>query len=79
MIVVRGVLYHDCHYYDYHGLIMTGRIENYVSPACARQKPHAGLVPFIMAGDPDMETTAALLEALPKAGADIIEIGMPFS
>lgn len=39
----------------------------------------AGLVTFIMAGDPGIEASQAILNALPKAGADIIEIGMPFS
>jgi tryptophan synthase alpha chain len=39
----------------------------------------AGFVPFITAGDPDFETSRAILEALPGAGADVIELGMPFS
>ncbi len=39
----------------------------------------AGLIPFIMGGDPDMQTCGAILKALPQAGADVIEIGMPFS
>lgn len=39
----------------------------------------AGLVTFVTAGDPDLETSYAILEGLPKAGADIIELGMPFS
>ena len=39
----------------------------------------AAFVPFITAGDPDMETSFAILEKLPEAGADIIELGMPFS
>ncbi|HSK41126.1 MAG TPA: tryptophan synthase subunit alpha [Arenibaculum sp.] len=39
----------------------------------------AGLVAFITAGDPDHETCRALLEGLPAAGADVIELGMPFS
>jgi tryptophan synthase alpha chain len=39
----------------------------------------AGLVAFITAGDPDYETSLAILKALPDAGADIIELGMPFS
>jgi tryptophan synthase alpha chain len=38
-----------------------------------------GLVTFITAGDPDPETSLALLQGLPKAGADIIELGMPFT
>jgi tryptophan synthase alpha chain len=36
-------------------------------------------VPFITAGDPDMGTSLALLEKLPAAGADVIELGIPFS
>ncbi|MEO1657969.1 MAG: tryptophan synthase subunit alpha [Pseudomonadota bacterium] len=36
-------------------------------------------VPFIMAGDPDLATSEKLLHALPEAGADIIEIGFPFT
>ena len=39
----------------------------------------AGLVTFITAGDPDLETGLEILKALPDAGADIIELGMPFS
>ncbi|MDZ4841773.1 MAG: tryptophan synthase subunit alpha [Hyphomicrobium aestuarii] len=37
------------------------------------------LVTFITAGDPDLETSAKILAGLPAAGADVIEIGMPFS
>ena len=36
-------------------------------------------IPFITAGDPDLSTFAELLAGLPKAGCDLIEIGMPFS
>jgi len=39
----------------------------------------AGLVTFITAGDPDLETSQQLMNRLPSAGADIIELGMPFS
>ena len=39
----------------------------------------AGLATFTMMGDPDIETSFAILEALPGAGADIIEIGSPFT
>lgn len=38
-----------------------------------------GLVTFVTAGDPDPETFAAILKGLPGAGADVIELGMPFS
>ena len=39
----------------------------------------AGLVTFLMAGDPDHDTSLAIAKALPKAGADVIELGMPFT
>jgi len=39
----------------------------------------AAFVPFITAGDPDLEISQAILNALPGAGADLIELGMPFS
>lgn len=39
----------------------------------------AGLVTFVMAGDPDYETSLKIAQALPKAGADLIELGMPFT
>src|ERR1700752_1282144 len=38
-----------------------------------------GFIPFITAGDPDLETTELLLVELAAAGADIIELGVPFS
>ncbi len=44
-----------------------------------RKMGRPALVTFITAGDPDMETGQAVLNALPGAGADVIEIGMPFS
>jgi tryptophan synthase alpha chain len=39
----------------------------------------AALVTFVTAGDPDLATSTALLKALPAAGADVIELGMPFT
>ena len=44
----------------------------------ARQGRSA-FVTFVMAGDPDAKTSLEILKALPKAGADVIEIGMPFT
>ena len=44
-----------------------------------KKEGRAAFIPFISAGDPDMETSQAILEALPGCGADIIELGMPFS
>ncbi len=43
------------------------------------QQGRAGLVTFTMAGDPDAKTALAILKALPQAGADVIELGMPFT
>ena len=47
--------------------------------AALKREGRAGLVAFVMAGDPDPETSAAILKALPQAGADVIEVGMPFT
>ncbi len=47
--------------------------------ARARAENRAALIVFITAGDPDMETTAELVPELVRAGADIIELGMPHS
>jgi tryptophan synthase alpha chain len=56
---------------------MTTRIEQRF--AALKQEGRAALVTFIMAGDPDGETSLAIAQALPKAGADLIELGMPFT
>ncbi len=47
--------------------------------AALKEQGRSGLVTFVMGGDPDFETSARILEALPGAGADVIEIGMPFT
>lgn len=47
--------------------------------AKTRDENRPAFVTFVMAGDPDPETFDALLAGLPAAGADIIELGMPFS
>ena len=44
-----------------------------------REKGEKALIPFLTAGDPDLETTEALVLAMAAAGADIIELGVPFS
>lgn len=44
-----------------------------------RRIDRAAFIPFITAGDPDVETSFAILEKLPAAGADLIELGVPFS
>ncbi len=47
--------------------------------AALRAERRAGLVAYLTAGDPDFDTSARLFGGLPAAGADLIEIGMPFS
>jgi tryptophan synthase alpha chain len=47
--------------------------------AALKDEGRAALVTFIMAGDPDYDTSLALARALPSAGADVIELGMPFT
>jgi tryptophan synthase alpha chain len=56
---------------------MTTRIDRRFADLAAAGR--AGLVTFVMAGDPDIPTSLALLKALPQAGADVIEVGMPFT
>lgn len=47
--------------------------------AALRAEGRGGLITFTTAGDPDLGTSMAILRGLPKAGADIIELGIPFS
>jgi tryptophan synthase alpha chain len=56
---------------------MTTRIEKRF--AALKDEGRAALMTFTMAGDPDTETSLAVVKALPQAGADLIEIGMPFT
>ena len=44
-----------------------------------KQENRAALVTFVTAGDPDYATSLAILKGLPEAGADVIELGMPFT
>src|SRR5262245_58547181 len=44
-----------------------------------KREARAGLVTFVTAGDPDYDTSLAILKAMPQSGADLIELGMPFS
>ena len=53
------------------------RIEKRFADCKAAGRP--ALVTYVMAGDPDLATSQAIMEALPQAGSDIIEFGMPFS
>lgn len=47
--------------------------------AALKAEGRAGFVTYMMAGDPDPETALAILSGLPAAGADLIEVGFPFS
>ena len=56
---------------------MTTRIDTRFAEL--KQEGRAAFVTFVMCGDPDLATSLEIIKALPKAGADIIEIGMPFT
>lgn len=56
---------------------MTARMDKRFADLAAEGRP--ALVTYFMGGDPDFETSLAIMKALPSAGADIIELGMPFS
>lgn len=47
--------------------------------AALRAEGRAGLVTFVTAGDPDYDTSLKIVRGLPRAGADVIELGMPFT
>src|SRR3954466_7531541 len=56
---------------------MTARLD--ARFARCRAENRAALVTYVMAGDPDPDTSLAILRALPQAGADIVEFGLPFT
>ncbi|MBB5576876.1 MULTISPECIES: tryptophan synthase subunit alpha [Rhizobium] len=56
---------------------MTARMDKRFAALKAEGRP--ALVTYFMGGDPDYETSLGIMKALPKAGADVIELGMPFS
>ncbi|MGQ2907788.1 MAG: tryptophan synthase subunit alpha [Aliihoeflea sp.] len=56
---------------------MTTRIDRRMADLKAEGRP--ALVTYFMGGDPDYDTSLSIMKALPKAGSDIIELGMPFS
>ncbi|MCX8999477.1 tryptophan synthase subunit alpha [Rhizobiaceae bacterium BDR2-2] len=56
---------------------MTARMEKRFAALKAENRP--ALVTYFMGGDPDYETSLSVMKALPQAGADVIELGMPFS
>ncbi|MFC3073904.1 tryptophan synthase subunit alpha [Shinella pollutisoli] len=56
---------------------MTARMDKRFADLAAQGRP--ALVTYFMAGDPDYASSLEIMTALPKAGADVIELGMPFS
>ena len=56
---------------------MTTRIDRRMARLKTEGRP--ALVTYFMGGDPDYETSLSIMKALPRAGSDIIELGMPFS
>ena len=61
-----------------HGALdMTTRIDRRMAALKSEGRP--ALVTYFMAGDPDYATSLSIMKALPGAGSDIIELGMPFS
>lgn len=56
---------------------MTARMEQRFADVAAEGRPV--LVTYFMGGDPDFDTSLAIMKALRQAGADIIELGVPFS
>ncbi|HVK90102.1 MAG TPA: tryptophan synthase subunit alpha [Mycoplana sp.] len=56
---------------------MTARMDRRFAELAAEGRP--ALVTYFMGGDPDYASSLAIMKALPKAGADVIELGMPFS
>src|ERR1700682_711685 len=56
---------------------MTSRIDQAFARLRAERRP--GLVTFTTAGDPDLPRSAMILQALDRAGADVLEVGVPFS
>ena len=47
--------------------------------AALKEEGRAALVTFVSAGDPDYDTSLKIIQGLPKAGSDMIEMGMPFT
>ena len=56
---------------------MSNRIEQAFARAKAEQR--GALMPYITAGDPGLEQTLAILQALERSGADLVELGIPYS
>ena len=68
-------------FYCYNAVAFLNLMTNRINETFKRLKDEnrGGFIPFIMAGDPDLETTGKLILELEKIGANIIELGVPFS
>src|SRR5690625_2084543 len=58
---------------------MNSQSNQRINQVFQRLQGRAALIPYVTAGDPDPATTVTLMQALVAAGADIIELGVPFS
>ena len=58
---------------------MTGAARIERALASARERGRLGFIPFLVAGDPDLASTARLAGVLSRAGADVLELGVPYS
>lgn len=56
---------------------MTTRIDTRFAEL--KKAGRSAFVTYVMAGDPDLTTSLNIVKALPKAGADVIELGIPFT
>ena len=63
--------------FDVANLLLKNRIDNCFAQLCAAK--HKGFIPYICAGDPNLKRTVDLALALERAGADLLELGLPFS
>src|SRR5579875_1546575 len=59
-------------------MMVAGAPELVARFAHARERGRCAFIPYVMAGDPDRETTAAIIAALRDCGADVIELGIPY-
>ena len=46
--------------------------------ACLKERGETAFIPYVTAGDPDLETTKAIVVEMARRGADVIELGIPF-
>ena len=47
--------------------------------ACLKERGETAFIPYVTAGDPDLETTKVIVVVMARRGADVLELGIPFS